>query len=375
MRAAALALVRRARTDVRWVRALARRSGLSVPMMRWAIETTVAADAAADLEGFALRASAAIARHGGEPLPAILLVLAGNVPTAVWRAIVRPLLAGTGLLVRPSRWDAGLARWTVRALCHAEPRLAASLRLAPTPARVPHAAVVRLATRIGALAAYGSDSTLDALRARLPRGVCAHLHGHGMGAVLVQPGVAFDVERAARAIALDVAAYDQRGCLSPAFVIAGRHRGRSLAVAVAAALERIGSMLPRGPVPSPVAASLARYRDVACATGEVFCGRDHIVAYEPDAPLRATPGWRAVQVVEARNADDAFERLLGLGKTLKCVGVVGDLPRARRALPGVYCVPAGRMQTPPLDAPQDGAPPWIDAVPVALGAAGHASSP
>jgi hypothetical protein len=115
-------------------------------------------------------------------------------------------------------------------------------------------------------------------------------------------------------------------------------------------------------MPREVAAALAQLGGVAAATGEIFEDATHVVSLERDAALRPGPGWRAVQIVEAADPDAAVARLSALGDALKTIGVAGDLAPLAAALPRAHVVPAGTMQTPPFDAPQDGEPPWIDAV-------------
>jgi hypothetical protein len=60
--------------------------------------------------------------------------------------------------------------------------------------------------------AYGSDATLAELARTLPRGVVLHGHGSGFAAAVLERPFSDDVwDR----LALDVALFDQRGCLSP----------------------------------------------------------------------------------------------------------------------------------------------------------------
>ena len=78
--------------------------------------------------------------------------------------------------------------------------------------------------------AYGSDETLEVIAEKLAPGVLMHRHGSGFSAVVV------DGRHATRAVAerlaLDIALFDQRGCLSPrvALVVAGLLVGLAVAL-------------------------------------------------------------------------------------------------------------------------------------------------
>ncbi|MEZ4411231.1 MAG: acyl-CoA reductase [Polyangiales bacterium] len=124
---------------------------------------------------------------------AVRVVLASSVAVAPLRAIALPLLYGArSLRVKPSSRQPRFASLLVEALATHDVDVALD---EGAPADV--------------VVAYGGDETLTAMRDALPEGVVFYGYGHGYGAsVVTEPS-----EDAARAVALDVALHDQRGCL------------------------------------------------------------------------------------------------------------------------------------------------------------------
>src|SRR5690606_17223353 len=79
--------------------------------------------------------------------------------------------------------------------------------------------------------------------------------------------------RTARGVALDVALWDQLGCLSPiaAYVLGERRAAERFAEALAAALAALERRMPRGRVEPAAAAAIARERaeaEMRAAAGE-----------------------------------------------------------------------------------------------------------
>ncbi len=343
-------------------------TGLSREMVGWGL-TTTCGDASAD----ALEALAAAADLTGETSPSArsipararlaAVVLSGNVFTAPFRAIALPLLAGVPVIAKASSRDDIFPRVFRRALEAAAPDVAASYAVLTFEGGDTHLEDALFA-QADVVAAYGSDTTLGHIRGRLPATTTFVPHGHGLGAIWI-PDEADD-EVVAR-VALDVAAYDQRGCLSPHGIWVGGDAGRGLGFAerLAGALEAIRDSLPRGRLPLDRGAQQLQWRGVAAARGDLFEGDGYAVSFEGDGPLRLSPGYRNVSVLSCASAEALGRRLVPLGVHLKALGVAADAP-ARRALAAALPAPlaprvseVGSMQTPPLDSLADGHSPWL----------------
>jgi hypothetical protein len=194
-------------------------------------------------------------------------------------------------------------------------------------------------------------------------------HGHGLGAGFVGAGALVDEARAREAagrLALDVAAYDQRGCLSPhvAWVMRGGEVSpAAFAELVHEQLAALAPKLPRGPLPFEVASAQLSYRGLAAIHGQLLEGDGFAISYEERANFRVSPGYRNLQLLCVDSLEELADRLAPLGVHLKCLGIAGlpDVEPLRRHLPARLApriCPLGTMQTPPVDALQDGIPAW-----------------
>jgi len=334
--------------------ALLASTGLSAQVIEHGLQTTLSL-----FECSALCALHARAPHDAERAPEIATVLlAGNVFSAGARPLLLPLLCGVGVLAKASSSDDALPHQVARALAAVDAQLGAACQVL-TFAHDDAAATAELLQGAEIISVYGSDETVAAVRTSAPPHARVLAHGHGLGATfiareaLVSASAAYDLaERAAR----DVAAYDQRGCLSPHFVLVepgGAVDARALARQIASALAALERELPRGELPREVAAAQLQWRGVAAAIGELFVRARSAVSYEGALALRASPGHRNLAVHDCAGVSEARTQLSQLGEHLKALAVGGE--EAGRALSGVapYTCEPGAMQTPPLDAPLD----------------------
>jgi hypothetical protein len=237
-------------------------------------------------------------------------------------------------------------------------------------ARDDDAALDALLQHAEVVSIYGDDASVSSIRARARPEARVLPHGHGLSALylpresLRSESVALDT---AQRVALDLVAYDQRGCLSPHFalvergsVLDARAFCQLLAREALPALER---MLPRGQLTTDDKAAAMQWRAAASARGELFANETSAVSYEANLPTRESPGARLLAVHDCDGPSDLAARLSSYGEHLKCLGIAG--PRAAREpimplfasseRPPRLCR-AGEMQTPPLAAPADGLP-------------------
>jgi acyl-CoA reductase-like NAD-dependent aldehyde dehydrogenase len=344
--------------------ALLASTGLTAPVIEHGLRTTLAT-----FERDALLSLLASARSDHEheparaPLPLAAVVLAGNVFSAAARPMLLPLLCGVPLLAKASSAGDALPRALQRALAATDPRLGAASAVV-TYAREQQALTEALLREAALVSAYGSDETMAALGARLPAGTRLLVHGHGLSAlVIARAALAGDVpaRELAERIALDIAAYDQRGCLSPHFALVesgGAVEARTFARLLAEALASLERTLPRGALPRDAAADELQWRAVAAAVGDLHKGPRYAVSYEADSPLRPSPGYRNLAVHDCADLDDAARRLAPFGRHLKALALAPS-PTAHPHAPPLaalapYTCEPGSMQTPPLTAHLDG---------------------
>lgn len=197
--------------------------------------------------------------------PALTVVIgAGNIPGAALPSVVQALLLKSPCLVKASSSEPYLIAAYARSLAAEALEVARALAAASwqggrtdlEDALLPHA---------DALIAYGSDATLESLRARLAVHARFLGYGHrisfaGVGRELLDPR---RIEAAAAAAAQDLALFDQQGCLSPQalFVEAGGALGpEEFGDALALALTEVERELSRRPISSEEAAAIHQYR-------------------------------------------------------------------------------------------------------------------
>ncbi|MFB6240789.1 MAG: acyl-CoA reductase, partial [Gemmatimonadota bacterium] len=158
-------------------------------------------------------------RAAGPPL--LLQVQAGNVPGVGVTGVIRALLVRSGVVARPSRDEPGLAALFARSLAAASPELGRTLAVAWWP-RGADGSWEAFAKCSGKVVLYGGGSAVGALRGRLPAETELVAYGPKLGLAVFLPDAA--LSDAVRALARDVCAYEQRGCVSPrvAFVPEGR---------------------------------------------------------------------------------------------------------------------------------------------------------
>jgi hypothetical protein len=271
--------------------------------------------------------------------------LSANVFTAAHRAIAVALAASATVFVKPSRREPDFARL----LAAAAPGL---FRLVESLAPAPGDHVF----------AYGADSTLAALHRALPAGTRLHANGSGFGIAAVQandassPRTAQEWSKLADGLALDVALFDQRGCLSPRLVL---FEGSALAAAdfartLARALERREAETPRGELSDAERGELARQRQVLTYAGTVeTAGSGFVALLDGGAGAPPALGGRSLVVAITSDVASRVGELSPEVTTYAAAGSSAFTAAVARALPVSRPAAFGAMQTPAFDGPVD----------------------
>lgn len=283
--------------------------------------------------------------------------LAGSIPATTFAAIALPLLAGSSVYAKTASADPVSAGLFAESVGCIDAEVGAHIRVGRLEEPLAEA---------DAVVVYGSDGTVAALRARVPDDRAFVGYGHKLSAGAV--GAHSDLAHAARAAALDLALYDGRGCLSPAyFLVDETAPGRALqfSEALAAELSRLASTLPLGQLSRAEQVALRERRAVSAMADQhrVWLSADGVewgVWLVPE-DARAAPGaLRHVPVIPVRGQTGLARWCAALAPHLSSLGVAGwaksedALADLARAGGGSRVCELGRMQLPGLDWRHDG---------------------
>ncbi len=343
---ALVAAAARWRCDCDLAAALAGEAALSPAMVAVVVPLAAAAlDAGAMTElverEYGPGAAARPVPDGGPAL--VAHVLASSVPALALPAVALGCLAGAAVVLKSGRRDRSSAPAFARALAAVDADLAATVVPAYWERDDEDADVL---ARADVTVVTGGEAALAALAGR----VRGRLVAHGPRASLAAVGAGADPD----ALALDIALYEQRGCLSPHAVYVDGD-ARAFAAALAAALERTAVRLP--PPPAGVEERAARRLFAAEAEwtpgGAAWSGAGGTVVLEETRPFRPTCGLRSVLVHPLARLDD-LPALLPAGG-VECVALADTTPAflaALRARGVARVCPPGRMQQPRLSWPR-----------------------
>jgi hypothetical protein len=267
-------------------------------------------------------------------------VFAGNVPGLPAQSLVAALLAKAACLGKAASEEPLFPALFAASLAEVDPRLGACLAVTWWPGGTEALEAVAFG-QADAVIAYGSEATIQSIRARVPGGTRFVAYNHKLSfGVIGREALAPDrqADTAARA-AYDAAKYDQQGCLSPHLFYVergGATSPRAFAAALARAMAAAEEAMPRGRLALDEAAAIREARTAAevRALGddavEVHAspgGTAWTVLYDEDPAFAASCLNRTVRV---KPVDDvlAVPALLGpVQRYLQTAGVAQPEPR------------------------------------------------
>ncbi len=305
--------------------------------------------------------------------PLLHVVHAGNVPGVAVTAALRGLVVRSGVLSKTAEGEPGLLALFARALAEEDDLLGRCLATTwwPGGAAPPAADVWVKASR--KVVVYGGDEAVAGVRQRVGAHADVVAYGPRIGAAVLLPDA--DLAAAAGAVARDVCAYEQGGCVSPRIVYAV---GRPAAVAAEPIADALAAETARRPPPEPGAAEATAIRSLraeaefvgygdAGEPGDVeplrlFASEEDlawtvVAGGDPTPRSEALP--RVVRVHGVADLSRLQEVLAPLEGRIQALGYAGDAGEGelaeRAAALGVSRVaPVGTMAWPPADWRHDG---------------------
>ncbi len=293
------------------------------------------------------------------------ILLAGAIPMPTILAMLAPLVLRSPVLVKPSTHDSVTPRVFAKILSALDPDLGSCVQVVPFASTDHDALTAFLAAPC--IVATGSDTTIQNIASMLHPTQRFVGYGHRLSVAILGPDAvsSSNITRIANGIALDVALWDQLGCLSPVgiyLVHDDPDAANRLANALAQALRKAEGDWPRGRIDAKTAAQIAQERaeaEMRSAAGKSVhvyssSGTGWTVIREEDATPRANPLHRFLRVAPVRDIHQLKQALLPLSPHLAAVALDGfgaATPSLVRMLVELgasrICLP-GTMQSPPL---------------------------
>jgi hypothetical protein len=308
------------------------------------------------------------------PFERTSVLLAGSIPMPSLLQCIVPLLLRSPTLVRAASRDRVTPMLVAESIAAVDPELGRCIEVLGFESDDRPCLESFLAS--DCVVASGSDETIAEVRGLLRSNQRFVGYGHRLSLAVLGPSACSSalLEQTARNLALDVALWDQLGCLSPlaVYLVSQDERGREDFVdALAAALAVQERAAPRGPIEKRVAAMIASERSEAemrAAAGRAVSvradesGRWTVIG-EDDAGWRPAPQHRFVRVHPVADADALVQGLQPIARHLSAVALAGFDDAEHRTLAACLlglgasriCQP-GRLQAPPLDWHHDGQP-------------------
>jgi hypothetical protein len=301
------------------------------------------------------------------------VVLAGSIPQPTLLALLAPLALRSPVLAKPASRDPVTAGLVAASIAEVDPELGRCIAIARFGSD--EGACLDALLEADCVAATGSDASIAALAARVrpPRRLIASGHRLSLAALGPEALRGEALGAAAEGVAIDVALWDQQGCLSPLAVYAvgeGHEAPDRLAEALAHALASLGRRLPRG-AQGPAAAAAFRHEcdgaelRAAAEAGVRLLGgpaQGYAVVREADATPRPAPLNRFLRVIPVEDPEALLSAVRPFAAHLAGVALAGfgaSHDRVARGLADLgasrLCRP-GELQAPPLAWRHEGRP-------------------
>jgi hypothetical protein len=308
-------------------------------------------------------------------------VFSGNVPGIGVTSLIRSLLVKSGTLGKTAAGEPLLAALFAQALDELDPELGACLAVTYWPGGNEELERVALGAA-EAVVVYGGDEVVAAVRARTPHHARFLAYGHKLSFGMIGREALSDAgaDGVAEHAALQVATFDQQGCVSPHLFYVeegGDVSPRDWTARLAGAMARVEATLPRGKV-SPSESSAIRqargeaeFSQLADTGVELHASPDGTawtVVFDPEPAFSASCLNRLVRVKPVERLEHVAALVRDFGGHLQTVGIAASAAR-RLELAGTLgrlgasrIAPIGRMAWPPPGWHHDGRPPLGDLV-------------
>ncbi len=256
-------------------------------------------------------------------------VFSGNVPGVAVSSLIRALCVKSPSFGKTAAGEPYLAVCFARALAERDPELGRCVAVTYWPGGSEDLEAVAF-SEAGAVVVYGGDEAVESAARRVEPDTSFIGYPHRVGAALIARGALSDASAhsLARAAAMDVAMFDQQGCVSPHVIYVERGGAVgpvAFAHELAAALEVLAREIPRGTLTPGESALIHQLRAEAEMRGATVLasghGTDWTVIVEERAEFEASPLNRVIHVRPVNDLSEAIAALAAVGRRLQTVAV------------------------------------------------------
>ena len=293
------------------------------------------------------------------------VLLAGSIPMPSLLALIAPLAVRSPVLAKPASRDPLTPHLVAQSIAEVDAELGRCIRIVNFAAT--NEDCTRALLEADCICATGSDATIAAVQSQVkpPRRLIADGHRLSIAAVVPPETDERRVDLAKR-LALDIALWDQLGCLSPIAVFAVDSESAqmaALAKEIAVALANAETDWPRGAIDERAAHAIAQQRaeaELRRAAGRaveihVSDSTAWTVIVEDGPELRPTPLHRFIRVIPVPDSQHLLSAIEPLAAHLAAVAIEGfgekttPLAHALADLGASRVCAPGSLQSPPLD--------------------------
>lgn len=297
--------------------------------------------------------------------PLLLQVLASNVPGVGVTALVRGLLARSGVLCKSASAEPFLPALFAHLLSAEAPLLGETVAVSWWPSESTTHEWSVWSRRSDMAIVYGGPEAVAGVRSALPAGTELLTYGPRVGIGVVLADASRDLD-AARGLARDVCAYEQRGCVSPRIVFVVGGDAQAFAELLARGLEEETERQPPpelDPAEAIAIRNLRTEREFDETTGRRLLSSEPdlrwTVLVDPEPLIEATSLPRVVQLCTTESVGDLLTALQPLKGHIQALGYAGE-PGIDRLAEGAAelgvsrVAPFGQVAWPPVDWRHDG---------------------
>ena len=307
--------------------------------------------------------SASRRRISGFDTTAVLL--AGSIPMPSLLALIAPLAVRSPVIAKPASRDPLTPRLVARSIAETDAELGRCIRIASFAASDEDC--TRALLEADCICATGSDATIAAVQSQVrpPRRLVVDGHRLSVAAIVPPEGADCRIDLAAR-LAVDIALWDQLGCLSPIAIFAvdpEPSHAAAFGEALAVALANVERDWPRGSIDASAAHAIAQQRaeaELRRAAGRAVAihvsdSTAWTVVVEDGPEPRPAPLHRFIRIVPVADPEHLLNAIEPLGSHLAAVAIEGfgegtaGLAHALADLGASRVCAPGSLQSPPLD--------------------------